>query len=162
MPIEEFGGKSRYALKPALPDNLTHKPVYAMPYQGFDGMYRKKTDVRYLSVGLSQWGHEDLSLKIMRYTKQWSPQSEEIPLHRLIDSTVFLAKVLLDREHSSVEIERNLFDDQPEAFLVRQEPLKASEIQKFDVFLDAHSDDLKLRLNKLHQLLTSLKAQGKL
>lgn len=162
MPIKEFGDQSNYKIIPSLPQNLEHRPIYAMPYQPFDGMYRKSTDARYLSVGLSQWGHEDLSLKIMRYRDQWSRQSEEIPLHRVIDSTVFLAKVLLDREHQSVEIERNLFVDQPEGFQVREESVAAADIQKFEAFLEAHNDDLKKRFNKLFQLLSSLKAQGKL
>jgi hypothetical protein len=162
MPIEEFGGKNNYKITPPLPQHLEHQPIYAMPYQPFDGMYRKNTDARYLSVGLSQWGHEDLSLKIMRYRDQWSRQSEEIPLHRVIDSTVFLAKVLLDRDQQSVEIERNLFVDQPEGFRVREESVAATDIQKFEAFLETHNDELKERFNKLFQLLSSLKTQGKL
>lgn len=161
MPIQEFGATNEYKVKPALSHSLSHKPVYAMPYWHFDGMHKKDTDAKYLSVGLSQWGDTDLSFKIMRHETQWSPQSEEMPLHRVIDSTLFLAKVLLDRENQSVEIERNLFVDQHRGFLVQQEAINSSEQDRFDNFMEKHDGDLKARFNTLHQLLSSLKTQGK-
>jgi len=161
MPIQEFDAKTEYKVKPALPHSLAHKPVYAMPYWHFDGMHKRNTDAKYLSVGLSQWGDTDLSLKIMRHDKQWSPQSEELPLHRVIDSALFLAKVLLDRENQSVEIERNLFVDQKNGFLVMQESVTSSEQDRFDNFLEKYDGDLKARFDTLYQLLSSLKTQGK-
>lgn len=162
MPIQEFGSTNEYSVKPPLSHRLSHKPVYAMPYWHFDGMYSKGTDAKYISVGLSQWGDTDLSLKIMRHDNQWSPQSEEIPLHRVIDSTIFLAKVLLDRENQSVEVERNLFVNQQKGFLVKQETVDTKEQNRFDTFLNNHDVNLKARFNKLYQLLSNLKTQGKL
>jgi len=162
MPIEEFAAKINYSVSPTLPENLEHRPIYAMPYEPFDGKYIGNTDARYLSVGLSQWARKDVSLKIMRYTTQWSRQSEELPLHRVIDSSIFLAKVLLDRDKHGVEIERNLFSNQPEGFLIQEEPVTAQDQAKFDSFLDEHGDVLKDRFNKLYQMLSNLKIQGKL
>src|SRR3990172_4625209 len=90
-PTEEY--------KPAeeLPQHLDHKPVYALPYQHFDGIYADDTDTKFISVGLSQWNADEVSVKAMRYTgEKWSRLAEELPLHRLIDMTIFLAKVLLN------------------------------------------------------------------
>jgi len=38
-----------YKTSNPLPQHLDHKPVYALPYQHFDGIYSKKTDIRYTS-----------------------------------------------------------------------------------------------------------------
>jgi len=43
-----------YKTSNPLPQHLDHKPVYALPYQHFDGIYSKKTDIRYISVGVAQ------------------------------------------------------------------------------------------------------------
>lgn len=162
MPIEEFAAKENYAVSPPLPKHLDHQPVYAMPYKQFDGWREGVTDTRYLSIGISQWSTDEVSLKIMRYKEQWSRQSEELPLHRVIDSSIFLAKVLLDRDEQSVEIERNLFTNQSEGFRIQEELVSAQEKSQFDNFLTEHDDALRERFNKLYQMLLSLKAQGKL
>ncbi len=162
MPIEEFAAKHNYAVSPPLPKHLDHQPVYAMPYKQFDGWREGVTDTRYLSIGISQWSTDEVSLKIMRYKEQWSRQSEELPLHRVIDSSIFLAKVLLDRDEQSVEIERNLFTNQSEGFRIQEELVSAQEKCQFDNFFTEHDDALRERFNKLYQMLLSLKAQGKL
>jgi hypothetical protein len=162
MPIEEFAAKQNYAVSPSLPKHLDHQPVYAMPYKQFDGWREGETDTRYLSIGISQWSTNEVSLKIMRYKDQWSRQSEELPLHRVIDSSIFLAKVLLDRDKQSVEIERSLFTNQPEGFRIQEEPVGAQEKSQFDSFLNGNEKALRDRFNKLYQMLSNLKAQGKL
>ena len=162
MPIEEFAAKQNYAVSPPLPKHLEHQPVYAMPYKQFDGWRKGKADTRYLSIGISQWSADEVSLKIMRYKDQWSRQSEELPLHRVIDSSIFLAKVLLDRDEQSVEIERSLFTNQHEGFRIQEEPVAAQEKSQFDNFLNGNEKALRERFNKLYQMLNNLKAQGKL
>ncbi|CRM70647.1 hypothetical protein IFR08_16950 [Pseudomonas fluorescens] len=162
MPIEEFAAKQNYAVSPSLPKHLDHQPIYAMPYKQFDGWRNGETDTRYLSIGISQWCANEVSLKIMRYKDQWSRQSEELPLHRVIDSSIFLAKVLLDRDEQSVEIERSLFTNQPEGFRIEEEPVADQDKDQFDKFLSDHEKALRGRFNKLYQMLNSLKAQGKL
>lgn len=162
MPIQEFGSNKRYSLKQALPHSLEHSPIYAMPYQAFDGMYRKETDARYLSVGISQWSRDDISLKVMRYRNQWSRQAEELPLHRVVDTSIFLAKVLFDRENDSVEVERSLFTDQHDGFRIEKESISGKDEESFNEFLSEHTPALRERFNKLYQLLSTLKVQGKL
>lgn len=80
-----------------IPTTLKHKPVIvAENYGNIDGRYAYKTDVQGLSLGLAQWndrGKMDISAKIWRYTgEKWSRQSEEMPLHRVLDLAIFLCK----------------------------------------------------------------------
>lgn len=81
-----------------VPANLKHKPVIvAEDYAKIDGKYSTgKSDVAGLSVGLAQWndrGNVDISAKVWRHTgEKWSRQSEELPLHRIIDLAVLLCK----------------------------------------------------------------------
>lgn len=80
-----------------IPTTLKHKPVVvAEGYGNIDGRYAYHTDVQGLSLGLAQWndrGKLDISAKIWRYTgEKWSRQSEEMPLHRVLDLAIFLCE----------------------------------------------------------------------
>lgn len=162
MPYKEFGSQLNFKPDNNLPLDLEHKPLYAMPYQRFDGIYKTKTDARYLSVGLAQWGHDDISLKIMRFTgDKWSRQAEELPLHRVFDSAIFLAKVLFDNEYETVEVERKTFEEQNAAFQVKKENTTDVEQKQFDEYLEKNGDLLKRRLNSLYHALDGLKSRGK-
>ena len=73
-----------------IPNHLKHRPIIKREkYSDIDGHYDKdKTDAQGLSLGLAQWGNNDLSVKVWRHTgNRWSRQSEELPLHRVIDLT---------------------------------------------------------------------------
>ena len=79
-----------------IPTTLKHKPVIVAPdYENIDG--RKDTpDAKGLSLGLAQWndrGRVDISAKVWRYTgEKWSRQSEELPLHRVIDLALLICR----------------------------------------------------------------------
>lgn len=80
-----------------IPNHLKHKPVIvAEHYDRVDGQYAGDTDVQGLSLGLAQWnnkGKVDISAKIWRYSgKRWSRQSEEMPLHRVLDLALLICK----------------------------------------------------------------------
>lgn len=80
-----------------IPTTLKHKPVIvAENYGNIDGRYAYKTDAQGLSLGLAQWndrGKMDISAKIWRYTgEKWSRQSEEMPLHRVLDLAIFICR----------------------------------------------------------------------
>jgi hypothetical protein len=82
---------------------LDHKPVYALPYEHFDGIYDGDTDVRYISIGMAQYDQDHVSIKTMRHIgTKWTRQAEELPLHRVIDMTLFLAKTLFDCQNGNV------------------------------------------------------------
>ena len=83
-----------------IPTTLKHKPVIVCEnYEQVDGRYAGKTDAKGLSLGLAQWndrGKVDISAKVWRYTgEKWSRQSEELPLHRVLDLALLLCTAKL-------------------------------------------------------------------
>lgn len=79
-----------------IPTTLKHKPVIVSEnYDQIDGR-NLQSDAKGLSVGLAQWndrGKVEVSAKVWRYTgEKWSRQSEEIPLHRVIDLAIFVCR----------------------------------------------------------------------
>ncbi|MCP4684731.1 MAG: hypothetical protein GY867_04705 [bacterium] len=80
-----------------IPTTLKHKPVITVPnYPSVDGRYANNTDAKGLSLGLAQWnerGQVDVSAKIWRHTgERWSRQSEELPLHRVLDLAILVCR----------------------------------------------------------------------
>lgn len=80
-----------------IPTTLKHKPVIVSEdYDKIDGRYTGNSDAKGLSVGLAQWndrGKVDVSAKIWRYTgEKWSRQSEEMPLHRVLDLAILICR----------------------------------------------------------------------
>ena len=83
-----------------IPTTLRHKPVIVSEnYDDIDGRYAYESDAKGLSIGLAQWndrGKVDVSAKIWRYTgEKWSRQSEEMPLHRVLDLALLICKTKL-------------------------------------------------------------------
>lgn len=80
-----------------IPTMLKHKPVIvAEDYENIDGRYAYHSDAKGLSLGLAQWndrGRVDISAKVWRHTgEKWSRQSEELPLHRVLDMAIFVCR----------------------------------------------------------------------
>jgi hypothetical protein len=80
-----------------IPTNLKHKPVIVSEnYENVDGRSAYKSDAKGLSLGLAQWndrGKVDISAKVWRYTgEKWSRQSEELPLHRVLDLAILVCR----------------------------------------------------------------------
>lgn len=85
------------------PKHLSHKPIISVnDYDKIDGKYIDDTDVVALSVGLAQYDIDDISAKVWRYKQEsdrWSRQSEELPLHRVIDLCILtIASFITDGE----------------------------------------------------------------
>jgi hypothetical protein len=83
-----------------IPTTLKHKPVIVSDnYENVDGRYAYNTDAKGLSLGLAQWndrGKVDISAKVWRYTgEKWSRQSEELPLHRVLDLAILISRTKL-------------------------------------------------------------------
>ncbi|WNR46775.1 DUF6530 family protein [Paenibacillus roseipurpureus] len=83
-----------------IPTTLKHKPVIVSEnYKQIDGRYADKSDAEGLSLGLAQWndrGKVDISAKVWRYTgEKWSRQSEELPLHRVLDLAILISRAKL-------------------------------------------------------------------
>lgn len=103
-----------------IPTTLKHKPVIVSEnYESVDGRYAYHSDAKGLSLGLAQWndrGRVDISAKVWRYTgEKWSRQSEELPLHRVLDLAILIIrskaymqeayryKKLYDPEHQVID-----------------------------------------------------------
>jgi len=83
-----------------IPTTLKHKPVIVSEnYENVDGRYAYNSDAKGLSLGLAQWndrGKVDISAKVWRYTgEKWSRQSEELPLHRVLDLAILVCRAQL-------------------------------------------------------------------
>ena len=80
-----------------IPTTLKHKPVITVEnYENVDGRQAYNSDAKGLSLGLAQWndrGKVEISAKVWRYTgEKWSRQSEEMPLHRVLDLAILVCK----------------------------------------------------------------------
>ncbi len=83
-----------------VPTTLKHKPVIVSEnYENVDGRYAYNSDAKGLSLGLAQWndrGKVEISAKVWRYTgEKWSRQSEEMPLHRVLDLAILVCRAKL-------------------------------------------------------------------
>ncbi len=83
-----------------IPTTLKHKPVIVSEnYENIDGRYAYDSDAKGLSLGLAQWndrGNVDISAKVWRYTgEKWSRQSEELPMHRVLDLAILILRAKL-------------------------------------------------------------------
>jgi hypothetical protein len=82
-----------------IPTALKHKPVIVCEnYEQIDGRYANKSDAKGLSLGLAQWndrGKVEISAKVWRHTgEKWSRQSEELPLHRVLDLSILVCRAM--------------------------------------------------------------------
>ena len=83
-----------------IPTMLKHKPVIVVEnYDKVDGRLSGNSDTKGLSLGLAQWnerGKVDISAKAWRHTgEKWSRQSEEMPLHRVLDLAILTCSAKL-------------------------------------------------------------------
>ncbi len=163
MPFTSTPRNPNYEPSEQLPQHLGHRPVYALPYEYFDGIYAGDTDTRYISVGLSQWDPDEVSVKIMRHTgNKWTRLAEEMPLHRAIDMTLFLTKVIFDPQKAGVRIPNGTFLNQDADISITPETRSYGEMSSYSAFLSEHSGLLRDRLNALADVLVSLREKGQI
>lgn len=94
-----------------IPTGLKHRPVLLVEnYEKMDGNYDPQTtDAKGLSLGIAQWtpitdqpDKMDISAKVWRYTgEKWSRQSEELPIHRVLDLATLICYAILRLDNSS-------------------------------------------------------------
>ena len=155
-----------------IPVHLKHRPVIVMEdYEQIDGLKAGNSETKGLSLGLAQWnrnGEPEISAKIWRYTgEKWSRQSEEIPLHRVIDLTImivqtrlhFTKKHLVSRKHLAAaafpEIDVLKVQNQtlPIALCVESDTLQ-SDLPVFEKAMRKEEKLLDQRLLALERLLS--------
>ena len=103
-----------------IPTELKHKPVIVTEdYDSVDGRLAGNSDTKGLSLGLAQWndrGKVDISAKVWRYTGvKWSRQSEELPIHRVLDLCILLTRAMcyfrdVHRKDKKVDLENAHID----------------------------------------------------
>lgn len=156
-----------------IPTTLKHKPVIvAENYENIDGRQAYSTDAKGLSLGLAQWndrGKVDISAKVWRHTgEKWSRQSEELPLHRVIDMALLICQAkqyfreayripgLFDAEKPQI----NRVGVQGDAMTVSvctENPMIREDIQ---LFADALARDDEMLSERLHLLARMLHDLG--
>lgn len=139
-----------------LPTDLEHQPLRAVPYVSHDGKWAGDTDAQYLSLGRAQWGAQDLSAKVFRHVEtRWSRQSEELPVHRAIDLTMFIAVALFGKND---ELPANTLENQPYPLTMQPSPAPSHEPLEHE-----YADDIsraRARLQKLREVLNDLHQIG--
>ena len=154
---------SAYDPSNELPQHLEHRPVYALPYEAFDGQYASETDMRFISIGVAQYDPDEVSIKTMRFVQRvgkWTRQAEELPLHRPIDMTLFLAKVLFDAQNGAVILPAHTFKNQNTELTITPEDRTFGENATYRAAVDSYRADLRERLNALRDCLNDLKERG--
>jgi hypothetical protein len=144
------------------PYGLKHRAVFLLPYEDFDGPYASESQCKFLSVGWAQYNPRVLSVKTLRHTgDRWSRQSEEIPVHRVIDMAILLAHaVSVSGEHDlrPIEMDAETFEHQGEAITIL--PKLETMMERGAFARELNCDLLKRRLGKLRDVLNLLHARG--
>lgn len=157
-----------------IPTTLKHKPVIVSEeYSNIDGRCAYKSDAKGLSLGLAQWndrGNLEISAKVWRYTgEKWSRQSEELPLHRVIDLAILTCRAKLYFREESYRIDGLFNPDNPlidriglqgdamNVAVCTDNPLIKEDIR---LFSDVLAKDDELLGERLHVLSRLLKEMG--
>ncbi|OGO78559.1 MAG: hypothetical protein A2Y23_13290 [Clostridiales bacterium GWB2_37_7] len=156
-----------------IPTTLKHKPVIVSEnYENVDGRYAYNTDAKGLSLGLAQWndrGKVDISAKVWRYTgEKWSRQSEELPLHRVLDLAILVCRAKLHfresyRYKELYDTENPIIDRiglQGDAMTVAVCNDNEKIHEDIKLFSQALSDDDELMGERLRTLSRILKEMG--
>jgi hypothetical protein len=156
-----------------IPTTLKHKPVIVVEnYENVDGRSAYHSDAKGLSLGLAQWndrGKVDISAKVWRYTgEKWSRQSEELPLHRVIDLAILICRTkqhfreayryekLYDTKNTTID--RIGLQGDAMTMEVCTDNERIDEDMK--LFSQALSNDDEMMSERLHMLSSILKEMG--
>lgn len=145
------------------------KPVIVTEdYENIDGRKAYNTDAKGLSLGLAQWndrGKLDISAKVWRYTgEKWSRQSEELPMHRVLDLAILTCRSYLYFQNAyrypklydpdNPMIDRvGLQGDAMTIEVCKDNPMIDEDIQLFSQALSQDGEIIGERLSVLSRLL---------
>lgn len=156
-----------------IPTTLKHKPVVVSEnYENVDGRSAYASDAKGLSLGLAQWndrGRVDISAKVWRHTGgKWSRQSEELPLHRVLDLALLVCTA---KKHFCDAYRYEKLYDPAQPVIDRvalQGDALSAEIclenpyidQDIRLFSEALSQDDEMLSERLHRLADLLREMG--
>lgn len=117
------------------PTNLSHKPIVVVNnYAPVDGKFKNDTDAVALSVGLAQFDADELTAKVWRYNpehERWSRQSEEVPLHRVLDLAILTIGALItdiNTKYPKTTLREEVLNDKEFQLIVDYEKKNRKEI----------------------------------
>lgn len=89
----------------SIPKHLKHKPILGVDdYESIDGQYAGNSDAKAILIGKAQWDNEEISAKVFRHTgEKWSRQSEELPLHRVLDLANLILSAYLQKQGNYIQ-----------------------------------------------------------
>lgn len=126
-------------------DYLKHKAaISTRDYYKHDGEFAPNTDARVLSIGLSTYEDEKyISAKVWRRGQyNWSRQSEDLPLHRVLDLSIMIISALVAKKTGKLE---NHYLD--------LEYIKDVDLQTFHQYLNNQRPELDERLQEISLML---------
>ena len=155
-----------------IPTTLKHKPVIVSEnYEQVDGRLARNTDAKGLSLGLAQWndrGKVDISAKVWRHTgEKWSRQSEELPMHRVLDLAILICRSslyfqdayrfpkLYDPENPMID-RIGLQGDAMSVSVCEDNPMLDQDIKLFAQALSEDGEMIGERLSVLSRLLKEM------
>ncbi|MBC8535281.1 DUF6530 family protein [Feifania hominis] len=155
-----------------IPTTLKHKPVIVSEnYENIDGRNAYCSDTKGLSLGLAQWndrGKVDISAKVWRHTgEKWSRQSEELPLHRVLDLAILVCRAeqyfreayrfpkLYDESNEIID-RVGLQGDAMTVAVCRDNPMLDEDIKLFASTLSADDEMLGERFRTLSRILKEM------
>ncbi|MFE8698680.1 DUF6530 family protein [Cytobacillus sp. FJAT-53684] len=155
-----------------IPTTLTEKSVIVSDnYERIDGRNAYHTDVKRLSLGLSQKGEQgkaDITAKIWKQIgEEWSNKSEELPIHRVIDLAILICKSsqyfqdayrfpkLYEPENPKVD-RIGLQGDAMDVSICIENPMIDEDIKLFSQALSDNGEMIGERLRVLSRLLKEM------
>jgi hypothetical protein len=131
----------------SVPRHLQHKPIIAVnDYNKKDGQYAPNSDAKALSIGQAQYDEYEISAKVFRHTGQnWSRQSEELPIHRVLDLAIFIVASMQSIPHGQKSV-----SSLKEIFIA---PERRQELLDY---YKANKKILQPRLDELKKILATL------
>lgn len=133
------------------PLGLSHEPIALVPYAGFDGRYAGETDALWLSIGRATYDKTELSLKVFRHTgDKFSRQSEELPMHRVIDLAILAVLMIEQIEDGRVTVPAGTFHNQTEDLEL---PVRGTPVELYAARQRLADPVLAKRIDTLHRLL---------
>lgn len=153
-----------------IPATLKHKPVIVSDnYENVDGRRAYQSDTKGLSLGLAQWndrGNVEISAKVWRHTgEKWSRQSEELPLHRVIDLAILICRTQLhfreayrhEKLYDNPQIDRiGLQGDAMTVSVCTDNPMIDADIKLFHQVLSNDGEIIGERLSTLSSMLKEM------
>ena len=136
------------------PTHLAHKPIIGVDdYDKVDGMYAGNSDAKALSIGLAQYDDTHVSAKIWRHNgTQWKRNSEEMPLHRVLDLAALIVSLYYPQNAPS-PISTSTCHKTHASHLP---PRIEDDMQDLYNYLSENDDILRPRLKELKDLLKGL------